>query len=296
MSVSIEGIKNLSGLHSANVSQEELVSSFSDILDQGLHGISFSAYTEGQGPGHVIGETQIRDRLSIIQPYIKWIRSFSCTDGNELIPGIAKEMGLKTMVGAWLGNDEDKNRREMDRLLEIGQAGHADIVAVGNEVLYRNEMSEDVLLEFIQLAKRELPNCQVGYVDAYYEFCNRSKLTDACDIILANCYPYWEGCHADYALLYIKDMYQRAKKAAGDKPVVISETGWPNAGENFGDSAPSDTNALRYFVNVQQWAKEDKVDMFYFSSFDETWKRSDEGDVGAYWGLWDAQGRLKYIS
>ena len=34
--------------------------------------------------------------------------------------------------------------------------------------------------------------------------------------------------------------------------------------------------------------------MFYFSSFDESWKVGDEGDVGAYWGLWDEQGNLKY--
>ena len=26
--------------------------------------------------------------------------------------------------------------------------------------------------------------------------------------------------------------------------------------------------------------------MFYFSSFDESWKVEAEGDVGAYWGLW----------
>ena len=27
--------------------------------------------------------------------------------------------------------------------------------------------------------------------------------------------------------------------------------------------------------------------MFYFSAFDEAWKVSAEGSVGAFWGLWD---------
>ena len=40
--------------------------------------------------------------------------------------------------------------------------------------------------------------------------------------------------------------------------------------------------------------------MFYFSSFDESWKTGSEdgdggeGDVGAHWGLWDNRGRFKY--
>jgi len=34
--------------------------------------------------------------------------------------------------------------------------------------------------------------------------------------------------------------------------------------------------------------------VFYFSSFDETWKIEKEGDVGAYWGLWGKDGNLKF--
>ena len=41
--------------------------------------------------------------------------------------------------------------------------------------------------------------------------------------------------------------------------------------------------------------------MFYFSSFDESWKTGDRrrrwrGDVGAHWGLWDNRGRLQVLS
>ena len=28
--------------------------------------------------------------------------------------------------------------------------------------------------------------------------------------------------------------------------------------------------------------------------FDEAWKVEDEGDVGAFWGLWDEDGKAKY--
>ena len=53
-------------------------------------------------------------------------------------------------------------------------------------------------------------------------------------------------------------------------------------------------NAIKYFVDTFQWAESDDIDIFYFSSFDESWKVDAEGDVGAYWGLWDKDGQLKY--
>jgi exo-beta-1,3-glucanase (GH17 family) len=57
---------------------------------------------------------------------------------------------------------------------------------------------------------------------------------------------------------------------------------------------PSETNAIRYFLNSQQWTESENIEMFYFSSFDESWKIGAEGDVGAYWGLWDKNEKLKY--
>ena len=39
---------------------------------------------------------------------------------------------------------------------------------------------------------------------------------------------------------------------------------------------------------------DDGVELFYFAAFDETWKVDKEGDVGAFWGIWDADGKLKY--
>jgi glucan 1,3-beta-glucosidase len=53
-------------------------------------------------------------------------------------------------------------------------------------------------------------------------------------------------------------------------------------------------NALKYFSNAQQWAEEEEIEMFYFSSFDESWKVDSEGDVGAFWGLWDKEEKIKF--
>ena len=285
----------LAGIDFSNHSIDDLRDLVRQLLDSKIHGLSFSPYVEGQGPGTQIGEAQIRERLSIIQPYCHWIRTFSCTEGNELIPAIAKENGLKTMVGVWLGDDPEKNELEISNAIELGKAGHVDIMGVGNEVLLRGDLSEDQLIDCIQRVKQALPNVEVGYVDAYFEFVDHPRVTDACDVILANCYPFWEGCPAEHSLLYMKEMYNRAVYAAKGKKVIISETGWPNIGTPEKGAVPSFENAIKYLLNTYKWAEEDGIEVFYFSSFDEAWKVDAEGDVGAYWGIWDKDGNPKYV-
>lgn len=284
----------LTGVDVNSASEYKLSEMFNDVMQNGMHGIGFSAYEEGQEPGDTLSQEQIRKRMAIIAPHTSWVRSFSCTDGNELIPEIAHEFGLKTLVGAWLGEDEEKNTVEIEGLIALAQKGYVDIAAVGNEVMYREELTEAQLLQHIRFVKQQLPTIPVGYVDAYYEFENRPAITELCDVILTNCYPFWEGCAQEYALLYMKDMYRRTKKVAGHKPVIVSETGWPNQGAPFHGAIPSKQNGLKYFINAQKWSVEDNIPMFYFSSFDESWKIGAEGDVGAYWGLWDKKGILKY--
>jgi len=285
----------LAGMDFSNKSIDDLRLLVRQILEGKIHGISFSPYVEGQGPGTVISEAQIRERLSFIQPYVHWVRSFSCTDGHELIPAIAAENGLKTMVGVWLDADHEKNEEELANAIAVAKAGHAGILAVGNEVLLRGDLSEDELIDYINRAKAAAPGIEVGYVDAYFEFVDHPRVTAACDVILANCYPFWEGCPAEHSLLYMKEMYRKAAQAANGKKVIISETGWPNVGSAEGGAVPSLENAIKYFINAYQWAEEEGVEIVYFSSFDETWKVDAEGDVGAYWGLWDKDGKPKYV-
>lgn len=264
------------------------------VLEKGMHGICFSLYQDGQKPGDIITPEQVNRRMQILKPYTKWVRSFSCIEGNEHIPRIAHQNGIQTMVGAWLGNDLELNEKEIEGLIQLAQEGCVDVAAVGNEVLYRGDLTEAQLLEYIRRVKQALPNIPVGYVDAYYEFSHRPKITEACDVILTNCYPYWEGCPIEYSHEHMKSMFESAKNAGQGKRVIITETGWPSAGGGLRGAIASDANAMRYFIETQLWALEHHIETFYFSSFDESWKVGAEGDVGAYWGLWDKDEKPKF--
>ena len=267
---------------------------FSTHLNKGLHGLCFSPYLEGQNIGDQLSEPQISQRMDVIAPYTQWVRSFSCTEGNELTPKIAHDKDLKTMVGAWISGDKDQNEKEINALINLAKSGLVDIAVVGNETLMREELTENELLEYIHRVKQAIPGVPVTYVDAYYQFIERPQLIDACDVILVNCYPFWEGCSIEQSATYLKQMYAVTQKAANGKQVIISETGWPSQGESTKDAQPSEINAMKYFINITNWAQQNEVPIFYFSSFDESWKVHHEGDVGARWGLWDTNEDLKF--
>lgn len=276
-------------------SADDIRKLFLEVLNSGVHGLCFSIYEDGQQPGDLIPEAQIRRRMEILKPYTSWVRSFSCIQGNELVTKVAKELGIKTLVGAWLGTEEDKNREEIENLIHLAKEGYVDIAAVGNEVLYRKDMDEAELINHINMVKKALPNIPVGYVDAYYEFSKRPAITAACDVVLCNCYPFWEGTDFRWALQHMQQMYNQAKAAGNGKRVIITETGWPNQGASLGNAKNGELNAMKYFINTQLWANNDNIEVFYFSSFDESWKVGAEGDVGAYWGLWDRFEKIKYV-
>lgn len=285
---------HLNGYKLPEKTEEELKLLYSETLSKGLHGLCFSPYIEGQDVGDILSANQIKRRLDIISPHTNWIRSFSCTEGNELIPEIAHQKGLKTVVGAWISNDKNRNEKEIQKLIHLAKAGLVDIATVGNEVLHRNEISEQELIGYIKRVKEAIPNVPVSYVDAYYQFLDKPNLVTNCDVLLVNFYPFWEGANCDYSLAYLKNMMEVTQAIAMGKKLIIAETGWPSKGENVEEAIPSELNAMKYFITTQEWAKNNAVELFYFSSFDESWKVKQEGTVGAAWGIWDKDEKLKF--
>jgi GPH family glycoside/pentoside/hexuronide:cation symporter len=290
-----EKFKGVPLIDLSNKSDSEMRALVTDRLNKGVHGLCFSPYEENQQLGDILSREQIRRRIEIVKPSTSWVRSFSCSDGNELIPEVAHELGLKTMAGAWISRDHKKSQQEIDTLVKLAEKGSVDIAVVGNEVLLREDLKENEIINYILKVRSVIPShIPVGYVDAYYQFIERPALIDACDLVLANCYPFWEGINNDVAAFSVQRMYELTKEKAKGKRVIITETGWPGKGGQVGDALPSEENAMKFFINIQKWATDKDVELFYFTSFDEPWKVSYEGEVGGQWGLWNKNEILKY--
>ncbi|KYK26099.1 hypothetical protein AYK26_00600 [Euryarchaeota archaeon SM23-78] len=276
--------------------QEKVIASASvEILPYRIHGLNFSPYIDGQDPnyGIPIDENQIRERMTIIAPYTNWIRTFGCSNGLEVSGRIAHELGLKAAIGAWLSKDFQANQKEIDNLIKVGKAGEADLLIVGSEVLHRNDMSEYELIDYINQVKAAVPKIKVTTADVYYDLVAHPEVIKACNVLMVNYYPYWEGNHINRAIGNLHARHQEVIANSKGKKIIVSETGWPSAGDTIRNAVPSLENACYHFLNFVSWARAEGFEYFYFEAFDEQWKDQYEGPQGAHWGVWDKYGQMK---
>lgn len=276
-----------------NSSESELKKEFKELLDQGIDGICFSPYRADQDLKDRLSKEQIEKRINVISPYVEWVRSFSTTNGNEFTAELSRKNGLKSVVGAWIDSDLESNEKEIESLISLADNGDVDVAVIGNEVLMRGDLEKSQIIDYLKRVKEKLPNTPVTYVDAYYIFVENPDLLDYCDVVMINCYPFWEGFTIEESPVILEKMYALVQSLSKGKKVVISETGWPTAGSMHGEAEPSLVNMMKYFINLQKWSKLNEVEVHYFSSFDEAWKVRHEGDVGARWGIWDKDDQLK---
>jgi exo-beta-1,3-glucanase (GH17 family) len=229
----------------------------------------------------------------MIAPYTGWIRTFGSTHGLENAARIARELGLNTAIRAWLSDDPEANEEEMTGLIRAAKDGYVDIAVVGSEVLLRDELTPDQLIGYIERFRSEVPAVPVTTADVHGKLIASPAVMDACDVILANYYPYWEGRDIEKAVAYLHASHQNLAAAADGKEIIVSETGWPSGGDHIGEAVPSPQNASYYFLNFVSWARAENVKYFYFEAFDEPWKSAYERPQGSHWGVFDENGSLK---
>jgi exo-beta-1,3-glucanase (GH17 family) len=235
----------------------------------------------------------LKKRIRIIAPYTLWIRTFGTSNGLDSAGQIAHKFGLKAAIGAWLTGDLAANEREIATLIQIARAGDADLLVVGSEVLLRGDLTESQLISYINRVKQAAPGIPVTTVDVYAMLLSHPNVLAAADVVFGNIYPFWEGISVTNAVSFLDDKFRQLREAAGGKPVVISETGWPSCGNAVGNAVPSPQNASAYFRGFVTWARTNDAPSFYFEALDESWKAKYEGPQGARWGIWDQEGNVK---
>ena len=96
-------------------------------------------------PGHTVADVavdseKVRTDLKKLSTLTRAVRLYSSTEGNELVPPIAAEFGLKVTVGAWIDKNANRNDREIESVISLARHNSNVIgVVVGNETIYRGE-------------------------------------------------------------------------------------------------------------------------------------------------------------
>ena len=263
-----------------------------------IFGACFSPMIDGQNPVAnpvTISDEQILARLKLIAPIVQWISFGGCTNGLENTGRLAKGLGLGVAGGASIGKDPDQNQKEVDGLIGTCLRKEIDIAVISNEALFRGDVSAGQLIGLINRFKDKTRDSPVPVLvaDTYDALVANPDVVNACDAVLVNIYPYWEGIEITKAADYLYARYKSFQQLFPGKFVAIGETGWPSAGETKGAAVPSDINAAYYLLDVTSLAIAKNIYIFNFEALDEAWKILYEGEVGGHWGILDQNGNLK---
>jgi exo-beta-1,3-glucanase (GH17 family) len=260
-----------------------------------LASVSYSPFASSDNPDSGTRPTpeQIRADLKAIAPYTRAIRTYSSTGGAELIPPIAAEFGLKVSVGAWISKDQARNEREIRSAIELARHNsNVNAIIVGNETIYRGELTIDQLIALIKKVKEASPvpvtTGEIGSV-----WLDHPELASAVDFVAAHVLPYWNGIPAAQATDYTVEFYDQLRRALPGKRIVIAEFGWPSAGYNMQAANPGrieQATVLRDFVSA---AEAYGIDYNIVEAIDQPWKTA-EGGVGPYWGIFNADRQAKF--
>ena len=266
-------------------------------------------------PGHTVDDTvdpdRIRADLKALATKTRAVRLYSSTEGNELVPPIAAELGLKVMVGAWIGPGKTCDEADADRLLEkCNQRNKREIdaaialarrngnvigIVVGNETIYRGEQKPEDLIELIKRVKRSV-NIPVTtgeiwniWRDNYDEAKSEGKpsLASTVDFVAAHVLPYWEKFSSDQAVDQAVDRYQLLREKFPGKRVMIAEFGWPSSGYNLLNADPGRFQQAKVLRNFVSRAESIGMEYNIVEGIDRPWKYF-EGGVGPYWGILNA--------
>jgi exo-beta-1,3-glucanase (GH17 family) len=268
--------------------------------------IAYSGYRDGQSPDSGIGpsQDQIAEDLRILERNWRLIRVYSANrHGEDVLEVIRREkLDLKVMLGIWLWREpggEEINAQQIADGIRLANE-YADIVVavnVGNEVLVEwteHPVQEDQVIRYVREVKAGV-SVPVTVADNYVWWRDHgAALAREVDFLTIHTYPLWERKDIDEGLSYTVANYEGVRAAHPKQTIVIGEAGWATYTEgNLHVLRGGDEQKQhRYYEELTDWARENKVTVFLFEAFDEPWKGS--GTEG-HWGLFTADRKAKPV-
>lgn len=173
------------------------------------------------------------------------------TDCNqtELVLTAIEKLGyndtLKVWLGVWLGTNATTNARQLQQMytiLETYPTTHFAGVIVGNEVLFREDLTETELGDQLQDVRKNLTARNIDLPVATSDLGDdwTTGLAADTDIVMSNVHPFFAGVTPDVAPGWAWDFWQTHDVVLTGTSTggltypknIISEIGWPSSGGN----------------------------------------------------------------
>ena len=147
---------------------------------------------------------------------------------------------MKVWLGVWLGNNDTTNARGLQAMNDLLSENGADPFAgviIGNEVLFREDLTETELSQILADAKKNLTANKIDLPLATADLGDdwTAGLASEVDVVMSNIHPFFAGVTADKAAGWTWNFWQQKDvllTTGTSKKNIISEVGWPSGGGN----------------------------------------------------------------
>ncbi|HEC60614.1 hypothetical protein LCGC14_0441030 [marine sediment metagenome] len=277
----------------AYVNRPEVEPMWPDIIQ----GFSFSPMREENDPTKNLlpTEEQIAEDVALLAGKTHAIRTYTVDGPLASVPAAAKKYGLNVALGGWIDDRLEQNTIEINHLISIADKNRDNVVRVivGNEVLLRNDIPIGQLIKYLDHVRSEV-GMPVSTAEPWHIWVKHPELAEHVDFIAVHMLPYWEGIANDKAVDYIDEHMEILKNLFPKKHIVIAEVGWPSNGRTRKAATADEAEQAKFLRRFLERAVEKKYTYYVMEAFDQPWKRTNEGSVGAYWGVYDAQRNAKF--
>lgn len=271
-------------------------SSDSGLLTKAPYSIVYSPYNNDNSCKSYT--TVFTDLKLIASKGIKEIRIYG-NDCNYLttVLNVANKLGLKVNQGFWISQDGANSIDDaVDNFITYISSGAAEYswdlfsyITVGNEAIISNYCSVDDLINKISEVKGKLNAAgysgKITTSEPPVSFENNPQLcTDSeIDFVGINPHSYFDVySSADNSGVFVAGQIEIVKQYCGDKDIVVTETGYPSAGNVNGDNVPSVENQR---IAVQSILDVVGTDVTILSTYDDYWKQPGPYNIEQHFGI-----------
>jgi len=258
-----------------------------------VFGFDYGPYTAGDAPGATVPDARIEAMLTILKGKALWIKVAGLSGGIANVPRIAHRLGFKVAASAYITADPKLEAAEIKQLEIDIDKGWIDLATVGNESVWEKVKTVPQLVADLDRVRSYVRGrVPLTTVEPDLVWMQHPELAQHVDVVMANITPFSLGHPYSQALPYMTKSYADLGRLT-HKEVWIGETEWATDGGLHGASLANLDNATNYFAEVEHWARQNKVKMFYFEAFDEPWLGHIEPPFGGHWGVFTSSGAMK---
>ncbi|KAL0076149.1 glycoside hydrolase superfamily [Phycomyces blakesleeanus] len=249
-----------------------------------------------------------------ITPRIR-LYGMDCNQADYVLNGMRiLNINMGVILTIWVDSNQTTYQRQYDtfwRVLETYGGDNIIGVSIGNEALFRKEVSVSTLVASIRDVKKKMIAMGYPKIPVYTsDIRELPKLMPEQDAVLDNVHPFFAGtlpqdaANWTWHYFYGVDQYPTIKLAeklnqTQTKPAMISEIGWPTFPEDGSIQAaiPSVENQKILLDTFICQANRRGVPYFWFEFKDEPWKQDMFNETReSFWGIFDKDNNLKVSS